>query len=54
MAPSYHLSITLATGTGPQPEEWVELGEMCGPRAGRAGTATLCCLDAKVTSLIAH
>lgn len=23
-------------------------------REGRAGTATLCCLDAKVTSLIAH
>ena len=55
LAPSYSLCITLATGSGEKADEWVDAGRNCsGPCAGRAGTATLCYLDAKVTLLIAQ
>lgn len=45
VAPSYFLSVSLARKTGQQkPEEWVD-GQASG--SGRAGTAILCCVDAK-------
>lgn len=52
---SDHLSITWATGTGRSQRRGDTLGETAQDLGeGRAGTAMLCCPDAKVTSLMAH